>query len=80
MAASVVELDHLMIKVDSLKAATEKFSRMGFDVTPESRIESLGVANRLVLLWPRRPGVANFLELMSVPDPENVDPTMAEVL
>jgi hypothetical protein len=76
----VVELDHLMIKVDSLKAATEKFSRMGFDVTPESRIESLGVANRLVLLWPRRPGVANFLELMSVPDPENVDPTMAEVL
>lgn len=80
MAAAVVELDHLMIKVDSLKAATEKFSRMGFDVTPESRIESLGVANRLVLLWPRRPGVANFLELMSVPDPGNVDSTMAEVL
>ena len=80
MAAGVVELDHLMIKVDSLEAATEKFSRMGFDVTPESRIESLGVANRLVLLWPRRPGVANFLELMSVPDPGNVDSTMAEVL
>lgn len=80
MAAGVAELDHLMIKVDSLKAATEKFSRMGFDVTPESRIESLGVANRLVLLWPRRPGVANFLELMSVPDPGNVDPTMAQVL
>jgi hypothetical protein len=80
MTSAVVELDHLMIKVDSLKAAAEKFSRMGFDVTPESRIESLGVANRLVLLWPRRPGVANFLELMSVPDPGNVDPTMAQVL
>ena len=80
MASALVELDHLMIKVDSLDAATKKFSRMGFDVTPESRIESLGVANRLVLLWPRRPGVANFLELMSVADPDGVDPTMADVL
>jgi hypothetical protein len=80
MASILVELDHLMIKVDSLEAATEKFSRMGFDVTPESRIDSLGVANRLVLLWPKRSGVANFLELMSVADPENVDPTMTEIL
>jgi hypothetical protein len=80
MASALVELDHLMIKVDSLDAATKNFSRMGFDITPESRIESLGVANRLVLLWPRQPGVANFLELMSVADPDSVDPTMAEVL
>jgi hypothetical protein len=80
MASPLVELDHLMVKVDSLKAAADKFSRMGFDLTPESRIESLGVVNRLVLLWPRQPGVANFLELMSVADPGSVDPTMAEIL
>jgi hypothetical protein len=80
MAANLIELDHFMVRVDDMPGAVERFSRMGFDFTPHSDLERLKVANRLMLLWPKRSGAANFIELMTITDAEKVHPVMAEIL
>lgn len=74
------ELDHLLTYVSDLDAAGTAFERLGFRLTPVSHITTMGIANRLVLMRPRTPGAANFIELMGVADASRLPPPMREVL
>ena len=74
----IVDIDHVMCDVSDLSAAVEAFSWLGFGFTPESAIG--GFSNRLAQLTPVGPGVANFFELMTINDAENVSPLMRDVL
>lgn len=60
-------IDHLVIAVDDLSAARERFSRFGFLTTPLGR-QPWGTANHLVQ-FPR-----NFIELVGVIDPSELVP------
>lgn len=76
----IVDIDHIMCKVDDTESALAVFEQLGFSTTPRSSITSGGVANRLVIFTPKGEGVANFIELMAIEDPLNVEPAMVEVL
>jgi hypothetical protein len=54
--------------VEDAEAAGDALGRLGFTVSPISRLHNIGVANRMVLLQPSSPGAANFLEVMAVTD------------
>ena len=80
MITSPIAIDHLLTHVESLDDAADLFHRMGFQLSPVSHIEAMGVVNRVVLM---RPGVrdsANFIELMSVRDRSRLPASMAPVL
>lgn len=74
------EIDHLLGACEDAERGGAAYERLGFTVTPLSRIDSLGVGNRLVLLRPRTPGTASFIECMGVTRPDGVDPAMARML
>lgn len=74
------EIDHLLTYVKNLEAAADLFRRMGFTLSPISRIETMGIANHLVLMQPVTPGCANFIELMSPQDRARLPAAMAETL
>jgi len=80
VANGIVDIDHIMCKVEDTEQAKAVFERLGFSPSPRSVIGDGGVANRLVLLTPRGAGVANFIELMAIHDREYLEPSMAEVL
>lgn len=80
MSNGIVDIDHIMCKVDDTESARAVFGQLGFSTTPRSSITSGGVANRLVIFKPKGEGVANFIELMAIEDPLNVEPAMVEVL
>jgi hypothetical protein len=73
-------IDHLLTFVRDLDAAARFYDRLGFTLTPESRIEAMGIVNRLILFPDAIDGSANFIELMSVFDPARLPPAMARLL
>ncbi|WP_170181858.1 VOC family protein [Phreatobacter stygius] len=76
----VEAIDHLLTFVHDLDAAARFFDALGFTLTPESRIDGMGIVNRLILFPETSGGSANFIELMSVSDPEKLPPAMARLL
>ena len=76
----IAAIDHLMTFVPSLDVATDTFERMGFRLSPVSRIDAMGISNRMILMCPRGPRRANFIELMSPHDPDRLPDTMRAML
>lgn len=74
------EIDHLLTYVDDLDAAAALFRRMGFTLSPVSRIDAMGISNHLVLMRPLTAGFANFIELMASHDRSKLPPAMAAIL
>lgn len=77
---AIREIDHLLTYVRDLDAAASAFRRMGFTLSPLSRIEAMGISNHLVLMRQGIPGFANYIELMSAHDRARLPPPMAKVL
>jgi len=80
MTKAIREIDHLLTYVRDLDAAASAFRRMGFTLSPLSRIEAMGISNHLVLMRQAMPGFANYIELMSTHDRARLPPPMAKVL
>jgi glyoxalase-like protein len=80
MTKAIREIDHLLTYVHDLDAAASAFQRMGFTLSPLSRIEAMGISNHLVLMRQGTPGFANYIELMSTHDRARLPPPMAKVL
>lgn len=79
MSYGFTEIDHLLASADPARGGP-LYERLGFTVTPASVHVNLGVANRLIILQPVRPGTLNFFECMGVVDRERVNPAMKAVL
>ncbi|MCG6203754.1 VOC family protein [Rhodopseudomonas sp. HC1] len=77
---TIATIDHLLTYVNDLDEAASLFRRMGFTLSPISRIEPMGISNYLVLMQPLVDGFANFLELMAAHDRSCLPPAMAGVL
>jgi hypothetical protein len=77
---SIEAIDHLLTFVRDLDAAARFFDRLGFTLTPESRIETMGIVNRLILFPDAVDHSANFIELMSVFDADRLPPAMGTLL
>jgi hypothetical protein len=75
-----LKIDHLLTYVRDLEQTAAQFRRMGFTLSPVSRIETMGIANHLVLMRPRTPGGGNYIELMSAHDRARLPPAMARTL
>lgn len=76
----IAEIDHLLTYVRDLDAAASLFRRMGFTLSPISRIEPMGISNHLVLMQPPTAGFANYIELMASHDRTRLPPAMARTL
>lgn len=79
-AKPIQAIDHLLTYVHDLDVATSLFQRMGFTLSPVSRIEAMGIINHLVLMQPVQPGCANFIELMAVQEAGRLPSAMARLL
>lgn len=79
-ANPVRAIDHLLTFVRDLDEAARFFDGLGFTLTPESRIEAMGIVNRLILFADAEDGSANYIELMSVFDADRLPPPMAALL
>lgn len=77
---AIREIDHLLTYVRDLDRAAAAFRRMGFTLSPLSRIDAMGISNHLVLMQQGLPGFANYIELMSAHDRQRLPPPMAKVL
>lgn len=77
---AIAEIDHLLTSVHNLEAAASLFRRMGFTLSPISRIEGMGISNHLVLMTPPTPGFANYIELMTAHDRSRLPPAMVRTL
>lgn len=77
---AIAEIDHLLTSVHDLDAAASLFRRMGFTLSPISRIESMGISNHLVLMDSPTPGFANYIELMTAHDRSKLPPPMVQTL
>jgi hypothetical protein len=77
---AIAEIDHLLTSVHDLDAAASLFRRMGFTLSPISRIEGMGISNHLVLMTPPTRGFANYIELMTAHDRSRLPPVMARTL
>lgn len=75
----LTEIDHLVWSVRDAEAAGQNFERLGFVVSPISRMSGIGVENRLVLFSPQGAGCANFLEAMAMYG-ANTHPAMKHIL
>lgn len=80
MSFGFSEIDHLLGAMPDAFVGGVQYERLGFNVTPLSVIERMGVANRLVIFDPVAPGAANFIECMGIARPERVDPIMRKLL
>ncbi|TWT10067.1 VOC family protein [Reyranella sp. CPCC 100927] len=76
----VIEIDHLLTYVRDLDHAATLFRRMGFTLSPISRIEGMGISNHLVLMHPGVPGAGNYIELMAAHDRARLPSVMAQTL
>ncbi|PZU51235.1 MAG: hypothetical protein DI568_01150 [Sphingomonas sp.] len=79
-SSATARIDHLLTYVPDLEAAADLFQRMGFHLSPLSRIEQMGVANRMALMRPQSPGQASYIELMSPYEPARLPPPLQPVL
>ena len=80
MTSTIAEIDHLLTYVADPAAAAALFARMGFTLSPVSRIEAMGITNYLVLMTPGHDGSANFVELMGSHDRLSLPPPMVRTL
>ena len=93
MTSEIFDIDHLMISVRNTDLAMDVFCRMGFSITPRGVLE--GMNNRLICFEGRQAGtngkegknghgeavcVPNFVEFMSLDDPEKAPPPMVRAL
>lgn len=78
--APTADIDHLLTNVTSLDAAADFFRRMGFTLSPISRIDGMGISNHMVLMHPRGQGRANYIELMAAHDVTKLPPPMVPIL
>ncbi len=93
MASEIFDIDHLMLSVQNTDLAMDVFCRMGFSITPRGVLE--GMNNRLICFEGRPAGVngkegeggdgeevlvPNFVEFMSLDDPEKAPPPMVRAL
>jgi hypothetical protein len=76
----ILEIDHLLTYVRDLEAAAALFRRMGFTLSPVSRIEAMGISNHLVLMQPATQGAGNYIELMGAHDRARLPAVMARTL
>src|SRR5688572_10710612 len=76
----IAEMDHLLTYVRDLDAAASLFRRMGFTLSPISRIESMGISNHLVLMTPLTAGCGNYIELMASHNRSALPPPMVKTL
>lgn len=77
---AIVDIDHVMCKVDDIDAGLATLRRLGFRPTPYSRLEMMGGGNSLVLLRARNAEVANFLEVAYTGNPPAATPLMMNIL
>ena len=77
---AITEIDHLLTSVHDLDKAASLFRRMGFTLSPISRIDSMGISNHLVLMTAPTPGIGNYIELMSSHNRANLPPPMVKTL
>lgn len=80
MTRTIAEIDHLLTYVADPAEAAGLFARMGFTLSPVSRIDAMGITNYLVLMQPGHRGSANFVELMGSHDRASLPPPMARTL
>lgn len=73
-------IDHLLTYVPDLDSASDLFLRMGFLLSPVSRIDAMGISNRMVLMRPSNDGQANYIELMHPHDRALLPAPMVPVL
>ncbi len=78
MKSEISGIDHLMLSVKDSAAAGKTFARMGFTMTPRGQLP--GMSNRLICFANQPENAPNFVELMSLDDPETAPPAMAEAL
>lgn len=74
------EIDHLLTAVDDPVVAGTDFERLGFTVTPLSKIDAVGVANRLVCFEPFGNDHAAFVELMGLTDAARAPEPLRNIL
>jgi hypothetical protein len=79
-AHGIAEIDHLLTYVPNLTEASDALQQLGFSLSPLSDIEAMGIQNRLVLLTPRTPGAASFIELMTAAEPTRLPASMRTLL
>lgn len=78
IAPTVIGLDHLMVLVDDLAAATREAGEAGFTTTPVSLTP--GLANRLVCFGDVQPGATSFIEFLHITDAGSAPPAVLELL
>ena len=74
------ELDHFLCKVERADRAANAYEAVGFTTTPLSRLNGLGVENCLVAFNSPQAGCANFIELLSIAEPDEMKPGMRQLL
>lgn len=74
------DIDHLLTYAVSLEEAAQLFTLMGFQLSPISHMETMGISNRMILMRPRTAGRANYIELMSPHDRAKLPAEMIPVL
>lgn len=76
MTAIAAGMDHLLIGVEDLKAARQRYERLGFRTTPRGRHIGWGTANYCIMF------ANDYLELLGIVDPaqftNNLDTFLAE--
>lgn len=77
---AIAEIDHLLTHVRDLDAAASLFRRMGFTLSPISRVETMGISNHLVLMSPPTSNFANYIEFMASHDRTKLPPPMVRTL
>ncbi len=78
MSNDIIGIDHLMLSVSDSAGAAKIFSRMGFSITPRGQLP--GMSNRLICFENPQGNVPNFVEMMSLDDPDVAPPSMVEAL
>ncbi len=78
MPNNITGIDHLMLSVADSTGAADIFARMGFSITPRGQLP--GMSNRLICFENPHENVPNFIEMMSLDDPEIAPPPMVQAL
>lgn len=76
----ILDIDHVMCLAKGIDETREAYEHLGFTVSSFSRNPALGGGNHCVLFPKTLPGAANYLELVSIEDFSQIDPTIRDVL
>ncbi len=75
---AILGLDHVMVIVDDLDAASAEAEDAGFALSPPSVMP--GLVNRLICFADAPPGAASFIEFLQIADKAQVPQAVLEVL